>query len=64
MSFSDSKSIENARMLSPTHRSNILDATYTKVGIGIAHGTYQGALTTFVVQFFATPAKSSAQKTS
>jgi len=53
--FSDSQSIEQAWMRSPSHRSNIVDKTYTRVGVGIAHGSYQGRQTTFVVQFFATP---------
>ncbi len=53
--FGDSASVERAWMQSPTHRANSMDELFTRVGVGIAHGMYQGAPTTFVVQFFATP---------
>ena len=52
--FSDSQDVETAWMNSPMHRANILKAQYTRIGIGIAQGMYQGKETTFVVQFFAT----------
>src|ERR1035437_6222792 len=53
--FTDSSEVETAWMNSPTHRANIEKPQYTKVGIGTANGIYEGANTTFVVQFFATP---------
>lgn len=56
VNFSDSKDTVNAWMESPTHRANILDAHYTRIGIGIASGKYEGRDTVFVVQFFARPA--------
>ncbi|MFA7309810.1 MAG: CAP domain-containing protein [Candidatus Paceibacterota bacterium] len=56
MNFTDAAALEAAWMSSPTHRANIVKAPYTRIGIGIASGTYQGRTTTFVVQFFATPA--------
>ena len=52
--FTDSKDVETAWMNSPMHRANILKAQYTRIGVGIAQGMYQGKETTFVVQFFAT----------
>lgn len=52
--FTDSRDVETAWMNSPMHRANILKAQYTRIGIGIAQGVYQGKETTFVVQFFAT----------
>lgn len=55
MNFEDTESIERAWMLSPAHRANIVNPLYTKMGIGIARGVYQGKQTTFVVQFFAKP---------
>lgn len=58
MNFTDSQDIESAWMESPTHHANIVKREYTNVGIGVAHGFYEGAETTFVVQFFATPAAS------
>lgn len=56
VNFTDSSEVETAWMNSPTHRANIEKPQYTKVGIGTANGIYEGADTTFVVQFFATPA--------
>ena len=56
MNFNDPVVLQKAWMDSPTHRANIVRAIYTEVGVGIAHGMYRGAQTTFVVQFFAAPA--------
>ncbi len=53
--FSTSEVIEQAWMQSPSHKSNIVDKSFTKVGVGIARGLYRGEQTTFVVQFFAAP---------
>lgn len=53
--FSDSGAVERAWMNSPTHRDNILNSKFTKIGIATAQGTYQGRTTTFVVQVFAQP---------
>jgi len=55
VNFSDSEDVEKAWMNSPTHRANIVKGQYTRVGFGVAKGSYQGKETTFVVQFFATP---------
>lgn len=55
--FTDSEDVEEAWMNSPTHRANIVKAQYTRIGIGVAQGRYKGEETTFVVQFFATPAQ-------
>lgn len=55
VNFSDSQDVQEAWMKSPTHHANIVKAQYTRIGIGVAQGTYQGRETTFVVQFFATP---------
>ncbi len=55
VNFTDSKNVEEAWMASPTHRANIVKPVYTKVGIGVAEGIYEGKRATFVVQFFATP---------
>lgn len=56
VNFTDSENVETAWMNSPTHRANIEKPQYTEIGIGIANGIYKGNETTFVVQFFATPA--------
>lgn len=55
VNFTDSEDVEEAWMNSPAHHANIVKAQYTRIGIGVAQGTYQGKETTFVVQFFATP---------
>ena len=54
--FTESKDVEEAWMNSPLHRANILKQQYTRVGIGVAEGIYQGKQVTFVAQFFATKA--------
>lgn len=56
MNFTDTENVETAWMASPTHRANIEKPQYTRIGIGVASGMYEGKETTFVVQFFATPA--------
>jgi len=55
VNFTDSQKVETAWMSSPTHRANIEKPQYTKIGIGIANGTYKGKESTFVVEFFAAP---------
>jgi uncharacterized protein YkwD len=56
INFTDAKALERAWMRSPNHKANIISQKYTRVGIGIAKGMYNGKLTTFIVQFFARPA--------
>lgn len=56
VNFTDSTNVESAWMESPTHRANIVKREYTRVGFGTANGMYEGQETTFVVEFFATPA--------
>jgi len=63
VNFTDSQNVEMAWMNSPTHRANIEKPQYTKIGIGVANGMYEGAETTFVVQFFATPTSPEVQRT-
>lgn len=55
MNFYTPKSVEAAWMASPAHRANVLRSLYTQIGLGIAHGTYEGKPTTFIVELFATP---------
>lgn len=56
--FTDSDDVVKAWMESPSHRDNILNGNYTEIGVGTAKGEYQGFPTVFVVQLFATPARS------
>lgn len=58
--FTDSTTVVDAWLESPTHRENIMNAKYTEIGIGTAKGEYEGYDTVFVVQLFATPAAASA----
>ncbi|MFT5037005.1 MAG: hypothetical protein ACI9VM_000577 [Candidatus Azotimanducaceae bacterium] len=59
--FTDSDEVMQAWMNSPSHRANIMNDTYTEIGIGTASGMYQGAQTVFVVQLFGTPAAAAPQ---
>lgn len=63
VNFSDSKDVTEAWLNSPMHKENILNRKYTEMGIGTAEGMYKGKLTTFVVQFFATPAYAESAET-
>ena len=57
VNFSDSEALQSAWMNSPTHHENIVKPEYTQIGFGTADGMYEGKQTTFVVEFFATPAE-------
>jgi uncharacterized protein YkwD len=50
--FYDSNDVVRAWLDSPSHRANIMRPSYREIGIGIAHGNYQGTDTVFVVQLF------------
>jgi hypothetical protein len=56
VNFTDSQDVTHAWMNSPTHRANIVKASYTQIGTGVAQGTYQGTPTIFVAQDFGDPA--------
>jgi len=53
--FTDSTEVVEAWMKSPTHRENIVNGTYTEIGVGTAKGTYEGYDTVYVVQLFGAP---------
>lgn len=55
VNFLDSSDVHTAWMASPGHRANILNGTYTQIGIGTATGMYKGYQTTFVVEYFGKP---------
>lgn len=55
MGFSTNEGVIAGWMNSPTHKANILDPNYTETGIGIKIGTFGGASTTFITQFFGEP---------
>src|SRR3989344_3394858 len=61
LNFDDAEALQRAWMNSPSHRANIIKNKYTRIGVGIARGYYQGRLATFIVEFFATPAPRAAR---
>ncbi len=55
VNFLQAEEVEAAWMNSPGHRANLLNTTFSEIGIGIARGEYQGNKVTFVVQEFGQP---------
>jgi len=53
--FEDDAVLVKAWMDSPGHRANILRPVYTRIGIAVGKGTYQGRLTWIGVQVFSKP---------
>jgi hypothetical protein len=53
--FTNSEELQNGWMASPSHKANIVNPRYSETGVGIANGMFEGAPTTFVVQYFARP---------
>jgi len=62
VNFSDSFDVTRAWMVSPGHRANILNLSFTEIGIAMAKGMYQGRETIFVVQVFGRPIASAAEE--
>lgn len=52
--FSDSKSVVEAWIASPSHRENLLNGHYQDIGVAVVDGTLEGRETTLVVQMFGT----------
>lgn len=52
--FENDAALVSEWMASPGHRANIMDGGYAEIGIGIAHGIYQGRSAYLVVQHFGT----------
>lgn len=53
--FATSKSVVDAWINSPTHRANILDASYTEIGVSVDRGTLDGKEVTVITQHFGKP---------
>jgi uncharacterized protein YkwD len=51
----ESEDVVSAWMGSATHRQNLLNPTFTEIGIGVAYGAYKGEDTIYVVQMLAKP---------
>jgi len=50
--FNDPESVVNAWMVSPTHRSNVLDKNFKEIGVSISDGVLTGREGVLVVQMF------------
>ncbi|MBI5619693.1 hypothetical protein HY950_01910 [Candidatus Gottesmanbacteria bacterium] len=59
--FSDSQGVVEAWMASPTHRDNMLKASYRDVGFAVVNGILNGEETTLVVQMFGSRAAPAVQ---
>jgi uncharacterized protein YkwD len=55
MDFTTAESAHRALMESPSHRQNILKASYTEIGLAVAEGTLNGRETTVLVEYFGSP---------
>lgn len=55
VNFFDSNDVNNAWMGSPSHKENIMNMSFTEIGIGIARGKYKGQDAIFIVQLFGRP---------
>ena len=53
--FSSTKQLMDDWMNSPEHRRNILDPTYTQIGVGVQYANFKGFWSTLVVQHFGEP---------
>ena len=53
--FTDSESVVQAWMASPSHRDNILDARFRDIGVAVVKGDFKGVKTTLIVQLFGAP---------
>lgn len=53
--FTSESDVVNAWMNSEGHRANILDGSYSDLGIGIAQGRFKGQLVVIIVQHFGRP---------
>ncbi|MGB8816154.1 MAG: CAP domain-containing protein [Minisyncoccia bacterium] len=53
--FNESTDVTSAWINSAKHEANLLNTHFTEMGVGIAKGMYEGHVTNYVVQFFASP---------
>lgn len=53
--FKTAESVHAGWLASATHKANLVDPRFREIGVGIAHGAFEGHDTTVVVQFFGTP---------
>jgi len=53
--FKDDEALVQAWMASPGHRENILNSSFTEIGVSVLKGEFQGKTTWIAVQHFALP---------
>ncbi len=53
--FTEAEDTVAAWMASPSHKANLLHASYTETGIGVVRGEFQGGTSTIVVHMFGKP---------
>ncbi|MDP2656404.1 MAG: CAP domain-containing protein [bacterium] len=53
--YDSAEGVSDGWLASPTHKKNIVKPEYTEIGVGVASGEFEGAPSTFVVQFFGKP---------
>lgn len=53
--YNDDKKLIQAWMESPPHRENILNESYTQIGVAVAQGMFEGEMTWLAVQEFGRP---------
>lgn len=53
--FQDEQALLDAWMASPGHRANILNKSYTEIGVAVGRGTFNGRETWLAVQHFGLP---------
>lgn len=56
--FVTSEGAMSAWLKSETHKKNILNERFKEIGVAVVSGTFDGKISTLVVQIFATPSKS------
>jgi uncharacterized protein YkwD len=59
----DVRQLHQNLMNSPGHRANLLNTTYSDIGIGLVQGDYQGRPAIFVTEDFGRPTASEALET-
>jgi uncharacterized protein YkwD len=55
--FSNNKELLSAWMASPGHKANIINSSYSEIGIAVSKNSYQGSQMVIAVQVFAKPQK-------
>lgn len=53
--YATAEDVGEGWMASPSHRANIVNPSYSEIGVGVAYGTFEGVPSHIVVQMFGTP---------